>query len=94
MERAFEPDDKITQVMARRIHWMGSRNETHLQEVCLLASRKQGVRLTRFAESYSGDGEVTETFGDVASLDGFDPPITSRSQGKTKLAISKGGKAT
>lgn len=36
----LEPDDKITQVMARRIHWMGSRNETHLQEVLLTGKQK------------------------------------------------------
>lgn len=53
MRGAFE--DKVTQVMARCIPLDGSRNETYLQEVCLLASRK-GVRPTRFAESYSGYG--------------------------------------
>jgi hypothetical protein len=82
---------KITQVIARRIYWMDPGMRHISRRLCLLATRKQGVKLTRFAESYSRYGEVAEKFGDVASLDGLIHESHRGAKAKTKLAISKGG---
>jgi hypothetical protein len=82
----FEPDDKITQVMARRIHWMdpGMR---HISRKCAYWQVESKVLSELDSRSRTLDMGGHREVRRRCLLRRFDPQITSR---KTKLAISGG----